>query len=77
MLAEREHMGAMVARPPTNKTMHARRSEVRPHGFVAAATIHPRQEERFQVIAGTLSSRVAGVERNPYAVKPANPPLTS
>lgn len=29
-------------------------------GFVAAAHIHPRQEERFAVIAGTLRGRVAG-----------------
>ena len=33
-----------------------------PGGFVAAEHIHPRQEERFEVIAGTLSGRIAGKE---------------
>ena len=31
-------------------------------GFVAAAHIHPLQEERFEVIAGTLHGRIAGRE---------------
>jgi quercetin dioxygenase-like cupin family protein len=31
-------------------------------GFVAAAHIHPLQEERFEIIAGTLHGRVAGKE---------------
>jgi quercetin dioxygenase-like cupin family protein len=31
---------------------------VEPHGFVAATHIHPSQEERFQVLAGTLEMRV-------------------
>lgn len=33
-----------------------------PGGFVAAAHIHPRQEERFEIIAGTLRGRIAGKE---------------
>jgi quercetin dioxygenase-like cupin family protein len=33
-----------------------------PGGFVAAEHIHPLQEERFEVIAGTLRGRVAGKE---------------
>ena len=33
---------------------------MRPGAFVAAEHIHPRQEERFAVIAGTLRGRVAG-----------------
>lgn len=33
-----------------------------PGGFVAAAHIHPLQEERFEVIAGTLHGRIAGSE---------------
>jgi quercetin dioxygenase-like cupin family protein len=33
-----------------------------PGGFVAAAHIHPQQEERFEVIAGTLHGRIAGSE---------------
>jgi len=35
---------------------------MQPGGFVAAAHIHPRQEERFEVIAGTLHGRIAGKE---------------
>jgi len=33
---------------------------VQPRGFVAAEHIHPLQEERFEVISGTLHGRVAG-----------------
>ncbi len=33
-----------------------------PGGFVAAAHIHPRQEERFELISGTLHGRVSGKE---------------
>lgn len=32
----------------------------RPGAFVAAEHLHPRQEERFAVIAGTLRGRIAG-----------------
>lgn len=35
---------------------------IQPGGFVAAEHIHPLQEERFEVIAGTLRGRVAGKE---------------
>ena len=35
---------------------------MRPGAFVAAEHIHPHQEERFEVIAGTLCGRVAGRE---------------
>jgi quercetin dioxygenase-like cupin family protein len=35
---------------------------IQPGGFVAAEHIHPQQEERFAVIAGTLRGRVAGRE---------------
>jgi mannose-6-phosphate isomerase-like protein (cupin superfamily) len=31
---------------------------VRPHGFVAAAHVHPRQTERFEVLSGTLGLRL-------------------
>jgi quercetin dioxygenase-like cupin family protein len=34
-----------------------------PGGFVAAAHIHPNQEERFEVLAGTLRIRIDGEER--------------
>lgn len=33
-----------------------------PGGFVAAAHIHPRQEERFAIIAGTLRGRIGAKE---------------
>ncbi|MFN8497496.1 MAG: cupin domain-containing protein [Anaerolineae bacterium] len=33
-----------------------------PGGFVAAEHIHPQQEERFEVISGTLRGRIAGKE---------------
>jgi quercetin dioxygenase-like cupin family protein len=36
---------------------------VQPGGFVAAEHVHPHQEERFEVLAGTLRLRVDGVER--------------
>src|SRR5215831_16901602 len=31
---------------------------VQPHGFVAAAHVHPSQEERFEVLAGTVGFKV-------------------
>ncbi len=37
---------------------------MQPGGFVAAEHIHPLQEERFEVISGTLRGRVAGKEVN-------------
>jgi len=37
---------------------------VEPHGFVAAAHVHPNQEERFEIVAGTLGLRVGGEERS-------------
>jgi hypothetical protein len=35
---------------------------VRPHGFVAAAHVHPFQTERFEVLAGVLGLRVGDEE---------------
>jgi quercetin dioxygenase-like cupin family protein len=35
----------------------------KPGGFVAAAHVHPHQEERFEVLSGTLALRVDGEER--------------
>jgi quercetin dioxygenase-like cupin family protein len=35
---------------------------VEPDGFVAAAHVHPKQEERFEIVAGTLGLRVGGQE---------------
>lgn len=36
---------------------------VKPHGFVAAEHIHPLQEERFEVIAGSVRLRMNGIEK--------------
>ena len=33
---------------------------VQPHGAVAAAHVHPSQEERFEVIRGTLGFKIDG-----------------
>jgi quercetin dioxygenase-like cupin family protein len=50
----------------------------RPGGFVAAAHVHPNQEERFEVVSGTLAIRVDGEERilepGDVAVVPAGRP---
>jgi len=35
---------------------------VGPNGFVAAAHVHPKQEERFEIVAGTLGLRAGGEE---------------
>jgi mannose-6-phosphate isomerase-like protein (cupin superfamily) len=35
---------------------------VQPNGFVAAAHVHPKQEERFEIVSGTLGLRVGGEE---------------
>ena len=36
---------------------------VEPRGFAAAEHVHPRQEERFEILSGTIRYRVEGVER--------------
>ncbi len=36
---------------------------VEPRGFAAAEHVHPRQDERFEILSGTLRYRVGGVER--------------
>jgi mannose-6-phosphate isomerase-like protein (cupin superfamily) len=35
---------------------------VQPDGFVAAAHVHPKQEERFEVVSGTLGLEIGGEE---------------
>lgn len=35
---------------------------VKPHGFVAAAHIHPLQEERFEMLAGKVKLRMNGID---------------
>lgn len=51
---------------------------VGPRGFVAAEHVHPRQEERFQVLSGTLRFRRKGQEQDVSAggeiVIPMNTP---
>ncbi|MEZ4669637.1 MAG: cupin domain-containing protein [Anaerolineae bacterium] len=37
---------------------------VKPHGFVAAEHIHPLQEERFEVMSGSIRLRQNGVEKD-------------
>jgi len=37
---------------------------MKPGGFVAAAHVHPHQEERFEVLSGSMRSRVCGQERS-------------
>lgn len=36
---------------------------MKPHGFVAAAHIHPLQEERFEVLSGSIRFRMNGIEK--------------
>ena len=36
---------------------------VEPRGFAAAEHVHPKQDERFEILSGTLSYRVDSVER--------------
>lgn len=40
---------------------------MRPHGFVAAEHVHPLQEERFEVLSGSVQFRVNGVKREVHA----------
>jgi len=35
---------------------------VQPNGFVASAHVHPKQEERFEIVSGTLGLKVGGRE---------------
>ncbi len=44
---------------------------MRAHGFVAAEHVHPLQEERFEVLAGSVKFRVNGVESELQAGKTA------
>jgi quercetin dioxygenase-like cupin family protein len=51
---------------------------VKPHGFVAAEHIHPQQEERFEVLAGSIRLRMNGIEKEIHkgesAIVPAGTP---
>jgi quercetin dioxygenase-like cupin family protein len=51
---------------------------MKPHGFVAAEHVHPLQEERFEVLSGSVKFRVNGVNREVHsgeiAIVPARTP---
>jgi quercetin dioxygenase-like cupin family protein len=51
---------------------------VQPHGFVAAAHVHPSQSERFAVVDGTLALKLGGnqltLRRNEVAIVEAGTP---
>jgi quercetin dioxygenase-like cupin family protein len=51
---------------------------VKPHGFVAAAHIHKLQEERFEVLSGSIRLRINGIEKEiqkgESAIVPAGTP---
>ena len=65
------HTGQSIENPVTGERLVFRKTAadtngeavvletyVRPNGFVAAAHVHPQQEERFEVLAGTVEFRV-------------------
>jgi quercetin dioxygenase-like cupin family protein len=69
------HPGDTLANPVTGETLifHRTAAEtdghsvlvetiVQPHGFVAAAHVHPHQSERFEILAGQLGLRVGEQE---------------
>src|SRR6476661_4774002 len=47
---------------------------VRPGGAVAGEHVHPRVQERFRVLSGTLSARLDGVDRPLHAGEEATVP---
>jgi mannose-6-phosphate isomerase-like protein (cupin superfamily) len=67
------HPGDTIENPVTGERMVFRKTSretggeavaiecyVQPHGFVAAAHVHPSQEERFEVLSGTVGFKVGG-----------------
>jgi quercetin dioxygenase-like cupin family protein len=69
------HAGDVIENPVTGERLVFRKTSretngeavvietfVKPNGFVAAAHLHPYQEERFQVLRGTVGFRVGGEE---------------
>jgi quercetin dioxygenase-like cupin family protein len=69
------HAGDVIENPVTGERLVFRKTSretngeavvietfVKPHGFVAAAHLHPYQEERFQVLRGTVGFRVGREE---------------
>ena len=48
---------------------------VAPGGFLGSEHLHPRQEERVEVLSGTLRCRVGGRERNVGAGEAVTAPL--
>ena len=69
------HAGDVIENPVTGERLVFRKTSqetngeavvleafVQPNGFVAAAHVHPHQEERFQVLRGTVGFRVGREE---------------
>jgi mannose-6-phosphate isomerase-like protein (cupin superfamily) len=69
------HAGDVLENPVTGERIVFRRTSaetngeavvfetfVRPNGFVAAAHVHPAQEERFEIISGRLGLEIGGKE---------------
>jgi quercetin dioxygenase-like cupin family protein len=65
------HPGDVIENPVTGERLVFRKTSretngeavvletfVKPHGFVAAAHVHPHQEERFQILRGTVGFRL-------------------
>ena len=70
------HAGTTISNPVTGERITFRKTSrdtggqvvvlecaVQPDGFVAAAHVHPSQEERFEVLRGSIGFRVGGEER--------------
>jgi quercetin dioxygenase-like cupin family protein len=58
----RERVRFMETTSETNGERLLLEFRVRPHGFVAAEHIHPQQDERFEVLSGTMRYRINGEE---------------
>lgn len=69
------HAGDMIENPVTRERIVFRQTSrdtageavvfetfVEPNGFVAAAHVHPKQEERFEIVSGSLALEVNGEE---------------
>jgi quercetin dioxygenase-like cupin family protein len=69
------HLGDTLENPVTGEVLIFHRTSaqsdgesvlvetiVRPDGFVAAAHVHPKQSERFEILAGTLGLRLGDLE---------------
>jgi quercetin dioxygenase-like cupin family protein len=57
-----ERITFLATAADTNSEAVVIETVVEPDGFVAAGHVHPKQEERFEVVAGTLGLKVGGDE---------------